>query len=360
MVLVAAQETTVTSWKVTCWPPPSGRIAFVRVALESESRNVFVINADGTQLTPLTNSDRDTDLEPTWSPDGTRIAFKTDVFNDPSPTRLRILRLANGSIDTLPTGSLSPFNLRWSPDGSRLSFTDFAIDDDVRDHVYVINADGSGSPRRLATVGNEDAGAWAPDGSRLVFTGSQNSFGLGRLYVTDISGTAPRPITPDSSVIITEQGETEWSPDGTKIAFVGPHPFGQDFGTDIYIVGADGTGLLNLTRTPPFTSNQRPRWSPDGQRIAFLCSGSLNPQGFIGDICTASIDGGSVSNLTNFLATYEELRWSPDGAKIAFIGPDPSQRLFGDGDIFVMNSNGSGIVRLTHSPNFEQGLSWAR
>jgi Tol biopolymer transport system component len=359
MFVVAPEDTAVTSWGVTCWPPPSGRIAFIRGALDAESRNVFVINADGTQLTALTNSDRDTDEEPTWSPDGARIAFTTFVTNDLSATRLRILRLTNGSIDTLPTGSLSPFNLRWSPDGSRLSFTDFAIDDDARDHVYLTNADGSGRPRRLARVGNEDAGAWAPDGRRLVFTGSPGSFGLGRLYLTDISGTAPRPLTPDSSVIVTEQGETEWSPDGSKIAFVGPHPFGEEFGTDIYVIGATGTGLLNLTHSPPFSSNRRPRWSPDGQRIAFLCS-EVDPQGSVGDLCTVAADGSSLSNLTHALATYEDLGWSPDGTKIVFIGPDPSERLFGDNDLFVMNADGSGIVRLTHSPNFEQSPVWSR
>jgi TolB protein len=161
-------------------------------------------------------------------------------------------------------------------------------------------------------------------------------------------------------VITTEQGETEWSPDGSRIVFVGPHPFGEEFGTDIYIVDVSGGQVLNLTHGPPFSSNRRPRWSPDGQTIAFLCSDVNNPQGFVGDICTIAADGSSLSNLTHAVASYEDLGWSPDGTKIVFSGPDPSERLFGDNDLFLMNADGSGIVRLTHSPNVEQSPVWSR
>ncbi len=358
IAVVTAHDTVTTTWDVSCWPPPAGRIAFVIISSDVESWNLFVINADGTGFTPLTSAQGEVNEEPNWSPDGAEIAYTSFLLNEFSPREIRILRPANGVTRTLPTGSLSPSTIRWSPDGSQLSFMDFNVDESL-DHVYLINANGSGAPRRLAQVGSESDAAWSPIGDRLAFVGRDSLFGPGRLYTVDRGGTNLRQITPTSLALGFENGETEWSPDGTRIVFVGPHPFGEEFGKDIYVVGADGSGLLNLTRSPPFSSNKRPRWSPDGKSIAFLCS-EVDPQGSIGDICTVAADGSAHSNLTNVLATYDDLRWSPDGTKIVFIGPERSEPLFGTPDLYIMNADGSGTVRLTHSPETKESPAWTR
>ena len=58
-----------------------------------------------------------------------------------------------------------------------------------------------------------------------------------------------------------------WSPDGQHIAFMSEHD-GSDVGSDIYVIGADGSNRRNLTNDSEW--HYSPSWSPDGQHIAFV------------------------------------------------------------------------------------------
>jgi len=353
---VEPPDTATITWEITCWSPPIGRIAFSRTEPEGGSaRSVYMINADGTGLTRLTGPDGNVDQEASWSPDGTEIAFTNDTGSFDRPTRLRILRVATRALVQLPIGSFSPSRIQWSPDGTQLSFDDF--DDDVRAHIYLVNANGSSSPKRLAVVGEESGAAWSPDGSRLAFIGQAGPTSPERVYVTSRSGTNTRPVTPADLVLGFLGGDVDWSPDGSRLVFSAAHPFGEDFGNDIYVIGTDGTGLVNLTLSPPFSANLRPRWSPDGRLIAYTCS-DVDRDGTRGDICTIPAEGGPRTNLTKRLAFYFDFLWSPDGSKLLFAGPGESE--FGGDDLFVMNGDGSGMVRLTNSSGHEELGSWTR
>ena len=259
----------------------------------------------------------------------------------------------------LPIEPLFAFGIRWAPDGSRLSFEDFD-GDNSQFHVYLIAADGTGTYHRLATIGSEAGGGWSPDGNTIAFYGGESYKGPHRLYLTQSAGGTPRAVTADTLALDAEGADLEWSPDGRHIVFVGPQALGAAFGSDIYIVAADGTGLRNLTGSPPFTTNTEPRWSPDGRRIAFICSIPLDQDSNLGDVCAVAPDGGPVVKLTDSPATTEGLHWSPDGSRLVFARPDSTDRFLGRPDLFVMNADGSGLVRLTRSPDDEESPSWGR
>jgi Tol biopolymer transport system component len=348
-------DTATITWEVTCWPSVSGRIAFVRIEPEGGSpRNLFMIDAGGTGLTRLTGPDDNTDQYPDWSPDGTQIAYVSDTNTFDS--RLRVLDVVRRTLRELPIGSLSASVPQWSPDGTQLSFESFDSDA-FQEHVYLVNADGSGAPRRLAQIGSERNAAWSPDGNRLAFIGAAQFLDPERVYVIARSGDSPLPVSPSGLEPAFAGGDLDWSPDGSRIVFSAAHPLGQDFGSDLYVVGIDGNGLVNLTASPPFSSNVRPRWSPDGRVIAYTCS-DVNRSGTIGDICTIPSEGGPRTNLTNHLEFYSDFGWSPDGSRLVFARPGQEDDF--REDLFMIHADGSGLLRLTESDADESSPVWTR
>jgi Tol biopolymer transport system component len=267
---------------------------------------------------------------------------------------LRVLQVASGAVLDLPT-ELQRFPSRphWSPDGTQLSFEDFT---DFEEHVYLVAADGQSPPRRLALVGEERSAAWSPDGSRLAFIGDAQSGSGERVYVTDRNGSDPRPISPAGLEPEFSGHDLDWSPDGSRIVFTAPQPRGPEFGTDLYLVGADGNGFMNLTVSSPFSSNERPHWSPDGRLIAYFCS-DVDRDGTVGDICTIPPEGGARTNLTHRLDFYFDFGWSPDGSRIVFARSGSDEDIFED--LFIVNADGSGLVRLTRTGAAEFSPSWA-
>ena len=196
-------------------------------------------------------------------------------------------------------------------------------------------------------------GAWSPDCSRIVFASDRDSptdeFDI---YVMNADGTGVLNLTNSSRV----DKRPAWSPDGTRIAFASV----LDGKSDIYVMNEDGTNTTNLTQAPG--RNGYPDWSPDGQQISFSGTrdGSL-------EIYVMKADGTGHVNLTDHPAVDHWGRWSPDGRRIVFA----SDR---DGDwkstsfrrpsevhtqIYSMNADGSGVTRLTDSPTPDFAPHWS-
>ncbi len=130
------------------WSPDSSRIAFSRDfgpattdSMPDNFTKVFVMDADGSNERQLVSTDDCQDWAPTWSPDGTRIAY----FSHCDGTHAISVIDSDGSNphEAVPgdegTASWPPV---WSPDGTRLAF--YGRRDDAYT-VSIVNADGSGS-----------------------------------------------------------------------------------------------------------------------------------------------------------------------------------------------------------------------
>ncbi len=165
-----------------------------RIVFANHGNGLWLMRPDGG--IPRRLSDRD-DIDPTWSPDGTRIAFAS------------------------------------SRAGAR--------------QLFVMDADGSNIRQitDLSDMGGRSA--WSPDGTRLAFY--RGEFGNRNIYVINVDGKG--------LVQLTNGGDNlgpSWSPDGNWIAFTSF----RDGNNEIYIMHPDGTGVTRLTNNR--ISDWQPRW----------------------------------------------------------------------------------------------------
>jgi Tol biopolymer transport system component len=233
-------------------------------------------------------------------------------------------------LTTSPATDIFP---TWSPDSRHVAFVS---DRDGNFEIYVMKSDGSDILQFTSTQTNPGNGraAWSKDGSRIAW-----DFGS-EIYVMNADGSAQTRLTDDRFSDLAPS----WSPDGRRLAIWSS----RDSDWEIYTMNADGSGgLTRVTYSPG--SDSQPAWSPDGKRIAFTSFRDRNLE-----IYVVNVDGSGTTRLTNDLADDSDPAWSADSTQIAFT----SER-DGNAEIYVMNADGSGLARLTQNSADDRAPSWS-
>jgi TolB protein len=158
------------------WSPDGTKIAFSG----QSGSDIYVINKDGSGLTRLTTH-AGADISPAWSPDGTRIAFVK--IRQGSNLKIYVMKAARESetnraqrLTTASLSTLEELDPAWSPDGTRIAF---ARNPDASSptndfELYSIKANGSDQIRLTTTsIGQEPA--WSPDGTKIAFRGCREN-----------------------------------------------------------------------------------------------------------------------------------------------------------------------------------------
>lgn len=219
------------------WSPDGSRLAF-DVPLPFEQWRVGLVGLDGRGLRAVTAP---TAAEPAWSPDGVTLA----VTPSRRSTGVSLLSTAGGPPTRISNAGRNP---SWSPDGRSLVLAE--------NGQLVVRATDGTLLRTIVTPGTASEPAWSRDGATIAYVLSRGGDTL--LALVPAAGGATRELlrvdTHGRNVGWTPH--PSWSPDSARIAFV---QYGVG-GSDVWVVGADGTGLRNVTRSAVPESG--PAWQP--------------------------------------------------------------------------------------------------
>jgi Tol biopolymer transport system component len=234
------------------WRADGRKIAFMSnrvTAMNPEGDyEIFIMKADGSHLRQITFNALN-DEDPAWSPDGRRIVFTRDF--DPIEGQLdRDLFTMNADGTDQRNLTSSPGVLdqepNWSADGRRIAFVS---DRDGADfEVYTMRPNGSSVRQLTSNDAEEFRPNWSPDGRQITFTTDRD--GDFEVYVMDADGTNQTNVTANPA---GDDGNSAWSPDGEKIAYLS-----REF--DIFTMNADGSDKVGLTKGRAFDSD--PDWQP--------------------------------------------------------------------------------------------------
>lgn len=269
------------------------------------SVEIYGMQADGSNVVRLTETDYTNNWRPAWSPDCTRIAFESDrqkrnefliyvmEYDDKESAKLLLD----------PKQFLAGNMASWSPDGKKIAFSG-RLRDENGQAIYIMNADGS-QIERLTNLGRsgtlDTCPAWSPDGRHIAFRRTPDGR-VDHLVVMDAGGGGERILYTTRNL---SYGCPSWSPDSQKIVFLALKDKPGE-SEDLAIFNLDGSGFVNITNTPSM-QEWGPDWSPDGKRIAYMRrSGGSGLQ-----IRSMNIDGTDDIALTDDEVNYHYPDWCP-------------------------------------------------
>jgi len=301
--------------------PQSGTSKIVFASNREGVMQIYVMNADGSNVVRFTNSGGNDDF-PRWSPNGAKILFQSD---------------------------------RDHPDTGYMD-------------VYVMNSNGSGVTRLTTDVNDDSFASWSSDGSKIVFQSMRNGVNY-QVYSMNADGSNQVNLTNTSS----SDGEPSWSPDGTKIALASDR---DHAGFDsVYVMNSNGSNQHRITFSSDTIDDTQPMWSRDGSRITFVSTRDSTTETWQetdddGNYITKSkvhinkevyvmnADGSGQLRLTNDLANDDAPSWSPDGSKIVFRSDRERDCCDPSAQVWTMNTDGSGLTNISSSGNGDYSASW--
>lgn len=230
-------------WVVSAdWAPDGRRLALSVTTLNTPNRNGIHVIDVPTRLDRhigVAIAARDLD----WAPDGRRLAFAERGV-------IKVLDVTTGNARAIAKGA-SP---SWSPDGTWIAYATARV---LTGRARVMIARPDGSDARLVVAGGA-APAWSPRGDLIAY---RSSCGINLVTPDGRDMTPPSPFKCNA---IGVRGTPVWSPDGRKIA-IGASPTRPGLPHGTFVMDSDGSNLVRLTprvHTTEGFAQPRPTWRP--------------------------------------------------------------------------------------------------
>jgi Tol biopolymer transport system component len=319
-------------------PTRNGQIAFRRYLDPDQTKDaIFTMNPDGSHVSQITHPPKGwRDESPVWSPDGTKVAFFRQRF-DESMSRIMLVDLKSGDTREVthcgpnkgqpkqgpPGRCASDFDPAWAPDGDSLAFRRILTPEKsccIIEGIWIIGLDGS-NPHQVTNVDPKlpeaysDFGpAFSPNGKMLVFDREQRKKApklvkLGdeepyyhAVFVQSLDSSG----SPEDAHRITPwklncQNQPEFSPDG-KLALFRCLPKGEEGPANLYWVHPDGTSLHALTHAPAAKQYLGSSFSPSFNKgegwITVGRTGGYGKEGNA-DVYRVRVENGRVARSVN-------------------------------------------------------------
>lgn len=235
IIMVSGNMTRARS---AVWSPDRTKIAYV-----DSWRAIYVMNVDGTDRRRIYDSSEWSIGRLDWSRDGRYIAFDGTIpFY--SGTVLAIISVEGGEVRELlrgwPRFALEP---SWSPDGRRIAFT--AVVEGQGRQLHVMKADGTEIKQITSDPGFWGGPRWSPRANTIAYVSNRD--GSIDIWRVESDGTNARRLTDATGA---STAGPAWSPDGKRIAF---HWSPNEGGAQIATASVDGSDVRYLD-SPEFVS----------------------------------------------------------------------------------------------------------
>jgi Tol biopolymer transport system component len=319
---------------------PDGKM-LLYVSRDGDDFDIMLQRVGGANPVVLTADCSFDDYSPAFSPDGNRIAFRSQREGG----GLFVMGATGESPQRVTDDGFDP---AWSPDGTRLVYASENVDNPHArasiSQLWVLEL--ASRERRLLYKGDAVDPSFSPSGSRVAFWAAIN--GIRDIWTMPAAAGEPQPVTDDT--------HTDWN------------PFFSADGRTLYFI-SDRSGRPNLWRVPideatgrtlgpplPVTSGTTPidgaSISSDGQRVTFAAQSFNTVFLRIGFDPAAERVIGEPTTIyasTNRLLQFDV---SADGRRLAFRTGAPRE------DLVVMDTDGTGRRRLMDDVFRDRGPTW--
>ena len=309
---------------------PDGKWVVYSAGAEGDE-DIYLQSVGGQNAIDLTKDSRANDTQPVFSPDGDRIAFRSERDGG----GLFVMGRTGEAVRRLTRDGFTP---AWSPDGREIVYS--TADSDLTPYsggglgdLWVVNV-ATGASRKITMTGAVNGArqpAWSPDGGRIAFR-------AGGIWIVAAAGGQAARFTADAAT----EWLPIWSPDGGFI-----------------FCSSDRDGRLALWRTPVDGRTGKPGGAPvripapAGQATYFSISSDRKHIAYSSlkvesNVQRVPIDGGTLSVqsgaqwLTQGSRFWQRVRTAPDGTSLAL-----GTGLMPPFDIFVAAADGTGLRQVT-------------
>ncbi len=271
----------------TLWGGGRRQIVFNAFAANSRSDYEIFLLSLPADLQTLTADDVESSLanlsnnlapdeDPTWAPDGTRIAFVSRRDQNPE---IYVMDAKGGHQENITRHDDRDYEPAWSPNGMYIAFSSYRGAGAQQD-IFFMTSNGE-TPQQISTTGwHYQQPTWGAD--------SETIFYIKNTPDKNASEIVSYNITTGEQATITHRGKKTFSPDispdGKWIIFTSSYGGFQN----LWQVGIDGYNLKQLTDQIA-TQYADPVWSPDGKWIAFVSEGSPSNTLCIYELATGNI-----------------------------------------------------------------------
>ncbi|MGE0126843.1 MAG: protein kinase [Blastocatellales bacterium] len=326
------------------YSPDGERIAF---RSERQGGGIFVMGATGESVKKVSN----TGYYPDWSPDGKEIIFSSAFVQDPfsrsGNIKIYAVNVATGQTREIDAGrdAVQP---RWSPAGRRIAF--WGKDRSAQRDIWTVSPQG-GDPLQITNDAALDWNpVWSPDGKFIYFI--SNRKGAPSLWRVPVDEASGRPLGEPEPIIgpLAQSWQLNMSRDGKRLVYVE-----KQVRENIYAINFDPGKFNAVGQTIPILEGSKhrsaPDVSPDGQWLTYYSRGETNE-----DVYVVKADGTAPNQLTNDSFNDRLPRWSKDGKRI-FYYSNASGRY----EIWAINPDGSRRQQISFNngqqPSFNNGAS---